>query len=415
MPLKSLAILWIIISAAANATAGNIAASAQTCLTQKTPLVIAHRGASAYRPEHTLAAYQLAMQQGTDFIEPDLVLTKDGHLIARHENELSDTTDIAERTEFATRKTTKIIDGLSTTGWFSEDFTLAEIKTLRARERIPAIRRANRAYDKQYVIPTLSEVIALVKQYEQQTGKKIGLYPETKHPTYFQYAGRHLDGKPIQQSINKQLIETLTREKFTDPKRIYIQSFEVANLIELQRSLMPAAKIDLPLVQLYGDLSDSSTPFGMPQDILYHRNNSSDLDTLYASLAEDIKANAQFGYDNLAEPHSLQKIKALYAEGIGPWKSSLFPAKPVDPKKPRSQKKLTGDIHPLIRDAKHYGLQIHPYTFRADAVYLSLAADGKPLSIEAEIRQHLDAGISGFFIDQPDIGVKVANEYRCKK
>ena len=148
-------------------------------------LIIAHRGASGDRPEHTLAAYELAIDQGADYIEPDLVPTADGVLVARHENEISGTTDVADHPEFAGRRTTKLIDGEEVTGWFTEDFTLAELRTLRARERLPEIRPQNTAYDGLYQVPTLAEIITLVRAKEAETGRTIGLYPEIKHPDLF--------------------------------------------------------------------------------------------------------------------------------------------------------------------------------------------------------------------------------------
>jgi len=150
-------------------------------------LVIAHRGASAYRPEHTLSAYRLAIGMGADYIEPDLVSTRDGRLIARHENEISGTTDVAQHPEFAARRQTKVIDGTLITGWFTEDFTLAELKTLRAKERLPQLRPANTAFDGRFEIPTLQEVIDLAKR------EGVGIYPETKHPTYFDSIGLSLE------------------------------------------------------------------------------------------------------------------------------------------------------------------------------------------------------------------------------
>jgi glycerophosphoryl diester phosphodiesterase len=384
--------------------------SPSRCMAKAKPIVIAHRGASGYRPEHTLAAYQLAMEQGADFVEPDLVLTKDGHLIARHENELSDTTNVAEHIEFNSRKTIKNIDGLTTAGWFSEDFTLAEIKTLRARERIPAIRPANNSFNNQFEIPTLAEIIALINNYEKTTGRKVGLYPETKHPTYFQYEGRYLDGKTINQSISKNLVIILRQEKFTDPQRVFIQSFEVENLIELQNELMPSVAIDLPLIQLYGDLMDSSDSFGIPHDIRFHRESGDDMSAIYGALVENISATEIFGYADLSSKDALQKIKTLYADGIGPWKSSIYLTVDLDPENPRSTKQQTGKIHPLVSNAKNAGLLVHPYTFRFETVYLPLAADGSKLTVENEIRQYLELGINGFFIDQPDIGKKVIDD-----
>jgi glycerophosphoryl diester phosphodiesterase len=150
------------------------------------PIIIAHRGASGYRPEHTLESYTLAIALGCDYLEPDLVITRDGVLIARHENELSDTTDVRDRPDFGDRRTTKVIDGVATTGWFAEDFTLAEIKTLRAKERLPF---RDQSFNGQFDIPTLSEIIDLAQKASLGTGRTIGMYPETKHPSYFQSIG----------------------------------------------------------------------------------------------------------------------------------------------------------------------------------------------------------------------------------
>ena len=149
------------------------------------PLIIAHRGASGERPEHTLASYERAIDQGADYIEPDLVLTRDGVLVARHENEIGGTTDVADHPEFADRKTTKTIDGIAMTGWFTEDFTLAELRTLRARERLPDLRPANVRFNDLYLIPTFEEILKLVRAKEAEQHRRIGLYPETKHPSYF--------------------------------------------------------------------------------------------------------------------------------------------------------------------------------------------------------------------------------------
>ena len=152
-------------------------------------IIIAHRGASGERPEHTIAAYKLAIEQGADYIEPDLVLTKDGVLVARHENEISETTDVASKPEFADRKATKTIDGQQMTGWFAEDFTLTELKTLRAKERLPQLRKANMAYDGRFDVPTFEEILELAKAESAKTGRPIGIYPETKHPSYFASIG----------------------------------------------------------------------------------------------------------------------------------------------------------------------------------------------------------------------------------
>ena len=200
------------------------------------PLVIAHRGASGYRPEHTLAAYKLAIQMGADYVEPDLVSTKDGVLVARHENEISGTTDVADHPEFADRRTTKVVDGHEVTGWFTEDFTLAELKTLRAEERLPDVRPGNTRYDGRYQVPTFDEVLDLVARESRRRGEVVGVYPETKHPTYFDSVGL---------SLEEPLVEALQRHHLNRPNaRVYIQSFETGNLREL------ADTVRVPLVQL---------------------------------------------------------------------------------------------------------------------------------------------------------------------
>src|SRR5918994_2346581 len=193
------------------------------------PLVIGHRGASGYLPEHTLAAYELAARQGADCIEPDLVITKDGVLVARHEPEISETTDVADHPEFADRRTTKLIDGREVTGWFVEDFTLAELKTLRAKERIPDIRPQNSAYDGLFEIPTFQEVIDLRKRLSKELDREICIYPETKHPTYFQSIGLPLE-EPLVRAL---------RRNGLDRKRapVFVQSFEVSNLQALDEEL----------------------------------------------------------------------------------------------------------------------------------------------------------------------------------
>jgi glycerophosphoryl diester phosphodiesterase len=230
---------------------------------QAEPIVIAHRGASGYRPEHTLAAYALGARMGADYIEPDLVSTSDGVLVARHENEISGTTDVADHPEFASRRTTKTIDGVALTGWFTEDFTLQELKTLRAKERIPELRPRNTLYDGRYEIPTFQEVVDLAKRL------KVGIYPETKHPTYFRTIGLPLE---------KPLLRTLKR--FRGP--VFIQSFEVGKLKALDR------ETDAPLVQLLG--ARTARPVGW--------------DRTYAEMAT---------------PAGLNEI-AKYADGVGPSK-----------------------------------------------------------------------------------------------
>jgi glycerophosphoryl diester phosphodiesterase len=202
----------------------------------RTPLVVGHRGASGYRPEHTLASYRKAIDLGADYVEPDLVSTKDGVLVARHENEIGGTTDMADHPEFADRRTTKVIDGRAVTGWFTEDFTLAELKTLRAKERLPQVRPDNTQYDGRFEVPTFAEVLQLVRAESRRTGRTIGVAPETKHPTYFDSIGL---------SLEEPMLRTLHRYGM-DRKRsqVLIQSFEVGNLQQLDELT------DLPLEQL---------------------------------------------------------------------------------------------------------------------------------------------------------------------
>ncbi len=388
------------------------------------PLVIGHRGASGYRPEHTLEAYRLAIELGADFIEPDLVATRDGVLIARHENELGSTTDVADRPEFAGRMTTKLIDGVSTTGWFSEDFTLAEIKTLRARERIPAVRPDNTAFDGLFEIPTLGEVIQLVREFEDRTGRKIGIYPETKHPTFFAIEGRRLDGSPINTSLGQLLIDTLVAEDFVDPTRIFIQSFEVANLIELQNVIMPAASVDIPLVQLYGDVTDAfvqpSSGFSRPYDMVYNAANGGDLNAIYGGLAALVPGGitSTTGYSALTGTDVLTWISQNYAEGMGPWKNSVLLRDAIDPPidcnndgTPEVEGQLTGQVAPFLSVALGLGLEVHPYTLRTEENFLTLNDDGTCRSIQDEAAQLLALGVTGYFIDQPDDGFSGREQY----
>ncbi len=368
------------------------------------PIVIAHRGASGFLPEHTIPAYVLAIIQGADFIEPDLVPTEDGVLIARHENELSDTTDVANHSEFAERRTTKMVDGVPTTGWFSEDFSLAEIKTLRARERIPDVRPKNTQFDGSFTVPTFTEIIRLLKLVEQTTGRKIGIYPETKHPTYFSQEGRHLDGTPINLSLGQLLIDTLVTEDCIDPSWVFIQSFEFANLIELQNTIMPSAGIDLPLIQLYGDVTDAyvrpKSNFSRPYDMSFHATQGVDLHWIYGDLATIVAGGITLstGYHSLTTQAVLTHIAKTYAEGIGPWKTSLVEADSLE-------------ARPFLQAAFDAGLQVHPYTFRAEETFLARGPGGRLLSVGDEIQYALRLGIHGFFTDHPNEGVAARNAF----
>lgn len=380
---------------------------------ERTPIVIAHRGASGARPEHTLAAYRLAIRQGADFVEPDLVCTKDGVLICRHENELGGTTDVAGRTEFADRKTTKTVDGIAVTGWFSEDFTLAEIKTLRARERIPDVRPANAAYDGRFAVPTLREVIALVRRAD----RPVGIYPETKHPTYFAREGRRLDGTRIGVSLGGRLVETLVEEGFTDPERVFIQSFEFANLIELKRTIFPRHGVDFPLVQLYGDVTDSFVPprsgFSRPYDMTYHASRGDDLRAIYGGLAGLVGGgiNPTTGYGDLTGARVLRWIARRYAAGVGPWAASLLLRRRLDPPVDGIRTQLTGEVAPFLHDAKRAGLLVHPYTLRAEQPFRTLDAAGARQSMADEMRRLLELGADGFFTDHPARAVAIRDGF----
>lgn len=334
------------------------------------PIVIGHRGASGYVPEHTLVAYFIAIQHGADYVEPDLVMTKDGVLVARHENEIGGTTNVADHSEFAGRRATKVIDGVSITGWFTEDFTLSELKTLRVRERIPQVRPGNSRFDDQFEIPTLDEVLSLVraldgeraaaaKRLRRPAPADIGVYPETKHPTYF-------DG--LRLSMEEPLLKTLERHGYRSSKApVFIQSFEVGNLRELSR------KTKLPLVQL---IDASGAPY-------------------------DLRARGDTRrYADLVTPAGLAEI-ATYADGIGANKSLIIP---------RNADGTLAAPSALVADAHAAGLIVHGWTFRAENTFLpkNFQSSADPAGIgdlAAEVITFLDAGMDGFFTDQPDIGV----------
>jgi glycerophosphoryl diester phosphodiesterase len=313
------------------------------------PIIIAHRGASGERPEHTLGSYERAIDQGADYIEPDLVSTKDGVLVARHENEISETTDVAAHPEFAERKTTKTIDAQSLTGWFTEDFTLAELKTLRAKERLPQLRPANTAYDGRWDVPTLGEIIALVKRREQETGRRIGLYPETKHSSHFRALGLPLE---------ERLVATLAKAGYDgadDP--VFIQSFEVDNLKRLN------GMTELPLIQL---MASTSGPPDQPS----------------------------MTYAAMSTPKGLAEI-ARYADGVGLEKAMVIPR--------NADGKLAAPTS-IVADAHAVGLKVHVWTFRRENYFLpaEFKAGDSPVAVGnvgAEIKAFLATGIDGLFSD----------------
>ncbi len=333
------------------------------------PLVIGHRGASAYFPEHTLAAYQKAIELGADVIEPDLVSTRDGVLVARHENEIGGTTNVSAKPEFAARKTTKLIDGQPVTGWFTEDFSYAELKTLRARERIPANRPDNARYNDQFEIPSLDEVIALVKAHEQRSGKRIAIYPETKHPSYFQRIGL---------SLEEPLVKTLHAAGYHGKQApVFIQSFEVANLKKLR------GMTDLPLVQLI-DNPKNTPANGMPRNVPWD---------FY--LAHDART-----YADLTTADGLREI-ARYADAVGPYKEIIIP---------RTADNHMGTPSSFVRDAHAAGLGVHIWTLRPENPFLPLEfrqGDAASLSqrgdMVAEVMAYLRAGVDGVFSDDPGL------------
>jgi glycerophosphoryl diester phosphodiesterase len=317
-------------------------------------LVIAHRGASGERPEHTLAAYERAIDAGADFIEPDLVATRDLHLIARHETELSDTTDIATRAEFADRKRTKDVEGRSVTGWFAEDFTLAEIRTLRAKERLPALRPANTRYDGLYQVPTFEEIAALARAKGAERGRAIGLYPELKHPTMLlEQAG--IDMVDL-------LVAALRKAGLDQAKdRVFVQVFEVAPLQRLDKL------VEVPLILL---ISSEGGPY-------------------------DEKG---LRWKDMMTPSGLAEI-ATYADGIGPFMGHV----------------LGPDGAPtrLVADARAAGLKVHPWTLRKENFFMVPAlknpgAPGATGKLSEAVALLERAGVDGVFTDDPALVVAAA-------
>jgi glycerophosphoryl diester phosphodiesterase len=334
--------------------------------TENRPIVIAHRGASGYRPEHTLESYRLAIEMGADYVEPDLVSTADGVLVCRHENEIGGTTDVAAHPEFAARRTAKTIDGVTAEGWFTEDFTLAELKTLRARERLPQLRPANTAFDGRFELPTLDEVIALVRRESAARGRMIGIYPETKHPSWFHSLGLALE---------EPLLAALERAGWTDADApVFIQSFETENLRMLR------GRTGVRLIQL---MESTGRPFDFA-----HRGD-------------------RRTYADLATAAGLAQI-ATYADGIGPDKALVIP---------RDADGRLAAPTSLVADVHAAGLRVHPWTFRAENDFLPAdfhagdpsAPDVPRLhgNLEGELAAFFAAGVDGVFADFPDVALKV--------
>lgn len=326
------------------------------------PVLIAHRGASGYRPEHTAASYELAARMGADYLEPDLVPTRDGHLVVRHENEVSGTTDIADRPEFADRRRTREVDGVSVTGWFTEDLTLAELRTLRSRERLPQLRPDSATHDGVHPVLTLEDLLDLRETLADERGTELGVYLETKHPTYFRGIGLPLE---------EPLVAALEAAGLNRPDApVFLQSFERGNLALLREEL--GARV--PLVFL----ADAR---GAPFDLV---------------AAGDGRRTA-----DLLTPRGLADL-AGFVDGIGPHKDLVLGRTPDGG---------LGEPTSLVADAHAVGLVVHPWTFRAENAFLptDLRSGPEPAAhgdVVAEMRAHLAAGVDGIFTDHADLGVQ---------
>jgi len=318
-------------------------------------VVIAHRGASGYRPEHTLSSYRLAIALGADYVEPDLVPTRDGVLVARHESEISATTDIAFRSEFARLRTTKVINGRTVTGWFVEDLTLGELRTLRAIERVPLLRPQNTRYDGRYPVPTFDEVLALVRSESRRLGRAVGVYPELKNPSYAASIGL-----PMEQALATALHR---HEGLMPGAPVFVQSFEPACLRRL------SAMVAVPLVQLGG-------ASGAPDDL--------------------VAAGDPRTYADLVTPLGLREV-STYAAAIGAQKAVVWP----------------GDV---VDRAHSAGLQVHVWTFRNENRFLpeSLRLGARPAEFGdawAEYRAFFRLGVDGVFTDFTDTAVAARTGY----
>lgn len=364
---------------AACANTGPERQSAYRTLDGAKPLVIGHRGASGYLPEHTLASYRKAIEMGADFIEPDLVVTKDGELVARHEPNITATTDVSTRPEFASRKKTRMVDGVAETGWFVTDFTLAELRTLYAKQANPV---RDQSFNKQFPVPTFREILELAKSESARTGRTIGVYPETKHPTYHVAAGL-----PIEPRLLKILAEYGYTKKNSP---VIIQSFEVQNLKDLRQ------QTGVRLVQLIdGDGVDAQgkvtlvAPFDKPYDFAVRKDPRT--------------------FPDLLTPKGLAEIKT-YADGIGPWKPYLRSAKQVlgsdgKPQDLNGDGKITDADRVLlaptevVKNAHAAGLFVHAFTFRNEKELLVSDYKGDP---KVEYAVFYELGVDGLFSDFPD-------------
>lgn len=357
--LALLSVTGLAVGSASASEAGSAAAAAHG-RGHDDPVIVGHRGAPGYRPEHTLASYELAYRMGVDFVDVDLVPTKDGQLVARHEPEISGTTDVAKHPEFASRKKTLVIDGVSTTGWFTQDFTLAELKTLRAVERIPANRPHNTLYNGRYQIATFQEVLDLTKRLGKELHRTLGTYPEVKHSTFFQSIGNPIEPK---------LVSALKRNGLDRPDApAIIQSFEVTNLIDLHK------QVRTPLLQL-------TSASGAPADFVAKGDKRTYADIVSASGLRDV---------------------AKYAKYLGPDKGQIIPLDAAgNLTKPSA----------IVADAHKVGLKVQPYTFRNENPFLpaNLRSSAEPDAygdVFTEEAAFLKAGVDGFFADQPDTALE---------
>ena len=374
-------------AALALAACGGSDSPSYPTLNGDTPLVIGHRGASGYRPDHTLESYKLAIDMGADFIEPDLVATKDGVLVARHEPNITGTTDVATRPEFASRKTTKNVDGVNEEGWFVSDFTLAELKTLRA---VQPLSDRDQSFNGKFQIPTFEEVLDLAKAEGTKAGRTVGVYPETKHPTYHAKLGLPLEDR---------LLAVLAKYGYTTKASpVIVQSFEVSNLKYLR------TKTQVRLVQLV-DANDVNA------------DGSMDLTAPYDKPYDFAVAGDSRTFASLLTPAGLKEIKT-YADGIGPWKPYLIPSKQVDANKDGKPDDLNGDgkiderdrvmmpATAVVPNAHAAGLFVHAYTFRSEAKRLASDFKGDP---KAEYQLFYQLGVDGVFSDFADHAVAARN------
>ena len=363
--------------------AGSSVAQEKT-LTGEPTLVVAHRGASGYLPEHTLEAYAMAIGMGADFIEPDLVVTKDGILIARHEPMLSGTTDVANRPEFASRKTTRKVDGVETTDWFAGDFTLAEIKQLRAKQ---AMADRDQSKNGQFQIPTLQEVVDLAKKEVAARGRVIGIAPETKHPTFHAAIGLPIEDR---------LVALLKEAGWADASApVVIQSFEVANLKYLN------TRIDVKLAQLL-DAEDVD------------KDGNIVLSAPYAQPYDFVVVGDKRTYKDLLSKEGLAEVRS-YADILAPWKPYILPTKQVDGNGDGKPDDLNGDGKTdeqdrvlatptsVVKDAHAAGLQVFTWTIRNEPKRLASSFKGDP---SAEYKAFYALGVDGLFSDFPDTAVK---------